>query len=98
MGLDLDVQRSRGGSLLEAIQGSLLTVDKTEKGETAGWHTMMLRCERIIEKCYERFGVELRDTHDNFCDSPAFYATASPDWVIQYYIDEFKHILNNGEK
>mgnify|MGYP005963097221 FL=1 len=88
--------KGRGASsLIEAIQGSLLTVDRTEEGKPAGWHTMMLRCERIVKECYNSFGVEFRDTHDNFCDSPAFYATASPDWVIQYYIDEFKYILNN---
>ena len=27
----------------------------------------------------------------------AFYATASPDWVIQYYIDEFKHIISHEQ-
>lgn len=85
----------KGGanSLIEAIQGRLLNVDRTEEGKPAGWHTMSCRCEKIIKECYSSFGVEFRDTHDNFCDSPAFYATASPDWVIQYYIEEFKHIL-----
>lgn len=39
-----------GNSLIEAIQDSLLTVDKTEEGKPAGWHTMMLRCERIVKE------------------------------------------------
>lgn len=104
--LDVDLDRwvwtwtfkGQGGganSLIEAIQGRLLSVDRTEEGKPAGWHTMSCRCEKIIKECYSSFGVKFRDTHDNFCDSPAFYATASPDWVIQYYIEEFKQILKS---
>lgn len=65
---NLQEPKGQGGanSLIEAIQGRLLNVDRTEEGKPAEWHTMSCRCEKIIKECYSSFGVKFRDTHDNF--------------------------------
>ena len=46
---------------------------------------MQTRCEDILDEEFGRIGFR-KPFWDNFCDSDAFYATASPEWVRDYYI------------
>lgn len=54
------------------------------------WWEAQGRFENLIEAEFRRGGIT-KPFFDNFCDSPAFYANASPDVVRNYYMKVVKN-------